>query len=227
MKIEKNHEKIKNIMNQSFYSELIPARFVPNLELHHYEKGEWLVKEGADLAYLWVLTEGKTKVYMTHQNGRVSILDFAVAPTIFGELSLLGVETYTKGIQAMTSCSCLALPIDRYKNTLLQDSQFLYGLAKFLGTKMLQRTELANKSLNYPLENRLAAFILLTEKGSGYEEKHTEVAEYLNISYRHLLYTLKQFCEEGILKKHGRSYLIADRLRLNELASEVQVLNQW
>ena len=62
-------------------------------------------------------------------------------------------------------------------------------------------TENYAKNYSYPFENRLAAFILLTEQNNCYIEKHTEAAEYLNVSYRHLLYVLNQFCQQNYLKR--------------------------
>ena len=74
----------------------------------------------------------------------------------------------------------------------------------------------------YPLENRLAAFIQLSADQGVYKEKHTEICEYLGVSYRHLLYVLAQFCEEKILEKHKTSYHIIDDKRLAQLAQEIQ-----
>jgi len=73
----------------------------------------------------------------------------------------------------------------------------------------------------YPLENRLAAFIQLSADQGVYKEKHTEICEYLGVSYRHLLYVLAQFCEERILEKHKTGYQIIDKNRLAQLAQEI------
>ena len=79
---------------------------------------------------------------------------------------------------------------------------------------------------SYPFENRLAAFILLTEQNNSYTEKHTEASEYLNVSYRHLLYVLNQFCQQNYLKKDGRTYYIQDRNQLEKLADELKYKKQ-
>ena len=52
-----------------------------------------------------------------------------------------------------------------------------------------------------------------------YKEKHTEVSEYLGVSYRHLLHVLAQFCKENLIKKHERGYIILDKERLQQLAA--------
>ena len=74
----------------------------------------------------------------------------------------------------------------------------------------------------FPLVNRLAAFILLTQHDNVYKEKHTQVAEYLGVTYRHLLYVFAQFSAEGVISKQKAGYLILNRGALMRLAQEME-----
>jgi hypothetical protein len=76
------------------------------------------------------------------------------------------------------------------------------------------------KNQNYELKNRLASYILLTEYNGVYCEKHTETAEFLGVSYRHLLYTLQQFVKEQFITKQKGGYLI-DYEKLRNLSKDV------
>ena len=73
-------------------------------------------------------------------------------------------------------------------------------LCLFLSTKTTNMTAKYTQNQAYPLENRLASFILLSSDHDFYKEKHTEVCEYLGVSYRHLLFVLAQFTEARIDK---------------------------
>ena len=54
----------------------------------------------------------------------------------------------------------------------------------------------------YELSYRLAELLLVAANHEDvYKEKHTEIAEYLGVSYRHLIYTFKQFRERGFIQK--------------------------
>ncbi|MDZ5606543.1 transcriptional regulator YeiL [Bacillus pseudomycoides] len=221
MKIEKNPDKIYSYVQRFNFQTFFSFNIFPYIEVHSFQKKETICNEGEEFPYLYYLISGKAKIYMSHQNGKVSLINFVKAPSIIGELGLIGVESVTKGIEAMEPCVCLALPLKDCHHLLLQDTHFLQQLCKFIGKKTITRTEQYAKSYNYPLENRLAAFILLTEQNNFYLEKHTEASEYLNISYRHLLYVLKQFCHRNLLKKEGRIYLIQDKKKLQKLAEEL------
>jgi len=55
-----------------------------------------------------------------------------------------------------------------------------------------------------------------------YSEKHTETAEYLSVSYRHLLYTFKTFIDEGLLIKIKKGFEINEE-PLATLAKDITI----
>jgi CRP-like cAMP-binding protein len=223
MKINKNGEEIHHYIQTYNFQTLFSFDVLPYTEVHSFQKKEIICSEGTDIPYLYYLISGKAKIRMTHKNGKVSLINFIKAPSFIGELGLIGVEPATKGIEAIEDCTCIALPLNKCRNLLLQDAIFLQQLCKFIGEKTITRTENYAKNYSYPFENRLAAFILLTEQNNCYIEKHTEASEYLNVSYRHLLYVLNQFCQQNYLKKEGRTYYIQNRMQLEKLADELKI----
>ncbi|WP_102273403.1 transcriptional regulator YeiL [Cytobacillus massiliigabonensis] len=188
------------------------------MEVHEYQRDEWIIQEGMRPDFLFYVMEGKAKIYVTHQNGKVSLINFINAHDYIGEMELLNDVYYTKGIQASTKTVCFAIPIHRYRTQLLDDAKFLRELTKFLSIKATHMAAKYSQSLAFPLENRLADFILQTADEGIYKEKHVTVCDYLGVSYRHLLHVLTQFCAKNYLKKDGRNYHIKQSHSLNELA---------
>ena len=187
-----------------------------------FEKGQHIIRHDEGTETLFILLQGKAKIYLLHEDGKQLIVHFVHKGELIGELSLLGVEERTKDVVAQIDCICLAIPLADYKERLLTDISFLQQLNVYLAKKMLNRTERFGQGLNYPLLNRLAAFILYTENEGLYHEKHTEVAEYLSSSYRHLLHTFEQLREKNIIIKEKRGYRIIDRTELERLAGEIK-----
>jgi CRP/FNR family transcriptional regulator, putaive post-exponential-phase nitrogen-starvation regulator len=188
------------------------------MEVHEYERDEWIIQEGMRPDFLFYVVEGKAKIYVTHQNGKVSLLNFINAKDYIGEMELLNDVYYTKGIQASAKTICFALPFHRYRKQLLDDAKFLRELTKFLSVKSTIMATKYSQSLAFPLENRLADFILQTADEGIYKEKHVTVCDYLGVSYRHLLHVLTQFCDKSLLQKEGRNYRILQSHSLHELA---------
>ncbi|MGL4736185.1 MAG: helix-turn-helix domain-containing protein, partial [Cellulosilyticaceae bacterium] len=60
-------------------------------------------------------------------------------------------------------------------------------------------------------EKRLCAYILEVAQEDVLEDRLTNVASALGISYRHLLRMLKGLCEASLLRKEKEGYRIIDR----------------
>lgn len=189
-------------------------------EVFVYEKKEYIVRFDKPLEHLFFMLEGRAKIYKIHENGRRSLLQFLGSEDFIGELTLLEVEEQVKDVEALDRCVCVALPYVKARELLLADTHFLTIIAKYLGKKVLNRVEHFSNNQNYELKQRLAAYILQTEVAGIYSEKHTETAEFLGVSYRHLLYTLHALQEAGMIKKEGRKFLI-QREQLAQLAKGV------
>lgn len=178
------------------------------IEIKYFKPQEKIVVFNRPLEKLFYLVEGRAKISMIHEDGKVSIVQFLEKGDWIGELTLLEVEDQHKEVVAINPCQCLCISMALAKEVLLKQADFLLSLNQYLGHKLLNRTEFYAKNQSYPLANRLAAYILWSENEGIYHEKHTETAEFLGISYRHLLFTLKDFQEKNLLQKNKKGYQI-------------------
>lgn len=221
MQISNNPANVEMLCNTHHFKDFFSFDIIPYLEIHTFSNKEIICNEGEPFPYLYYLVKGKAKIYLTHKNGQRTLVLFAQAPCFIGEMGLLEIEPYAKGVTAMEMCTCLALPLSSCSNMLLEDPKFLRNLARILGDKARNRTDNLAKSYAYPFENRFASFILISSCDNIYNEMHTEASEFLNVSYRHLLFTLHDLCSRQILEKHGRDYHILNRDYLERLTDEI------
>lgn len=211
-------QKRQHYLEENSISHLFSFPIEEFIEVREYKRDEWIIREGMRPDYLFFVIEGKAKIYVTYQNGKVSLINFINAHDFIGEMELLNEVYYTKGIQASTKTVCFAIPIHPCREKMLEDTTFLRELTKLLSMKATQIAEKYSQSRAFPLENRLADFIMLTADEDVYKEKHVTVCDFLGVSYRHLLHVLAQFCDKGYLKKEGRHYRIQQYDKLNELS---------
>ncbi|AYV72976.1 transcriptional regulator YeiL [Bacillus circulans] len=221
MQIYKEDKK-QQFLTRTSIADLFSFQVEEYIEIHEYQRDEWIIKEGMRPDYLFFVMEGKAKIYVTHQNGKVSLINFINANDYIGEMELLHDVYYTKGIQASTKVICFALPFYYYRTKLLEDAKFLRELTRFLSEKATVMAAKYSQTLAFPLENRLADFILQTADDGIYKEKHVIVCDYLGVSYRHLLYMLTKFCEKQYLQKDGRNYQIKEYQSLRKLAEALK-----
>lgn len=118
----------------------------PYLEVCQFEKGEWIFQEGSYPDTMYYMIEGKSKLYVTHKNGKVSLIEYIEAPCFMGEIELLNEGRYTKGIQTVSKTICLSIAINGCKEKLLADAKFLRRICVFLGQKQTAVTAKYTKS---------------------------------------------------------------------------------
>lgn len=192
----------------------------PYLEERRYQAGDYILREGSFPRHLYFLTRGRAKIYATHKNGKVSLLSFAVAPDLIGEMELLGVRKESLCVQALAPCRFLVVDARRCRDRLREDPKFLWFLCNHIAQRSMRNTATLSMNQAYPLRNQLAAFLLMAAEGEFYRERHTEAAEYLGVSYRHLLYVLAQFRQEGLIAKEKGGYRLLDPAALQALADD-------
>lgn len=191
---------------------------VPYTSVVQFEADERILREGTAPEYLYYLIDGSAKLSLSHENGRVSLINFLRAPAFIGEMELVGAQCRANEVTAMTVCTCYAIHTAGCREALLQDAKFLRCLCRTLGRKACGNTYNYAQNQSYPLAVRLANFILVTARDGCYREKHTESSEFLGVTYRHFLYVLADFVKEGLLKKTEGGYLITDPAGLRRVA---------
>lgn len=190
----------------------------PYVSVVRFESEEVILEEGSVPDYLYYVISGRAKLLLSHENGRVSLINFLNAPCFIGEMELLGAQKHSNGITAITVCTCYRINIKDCRDKILGDVKFLRQLCLFLGKKAIGNTANYSRNQSYPLEVRLADFILLTSQNRFYRERHTEASEFLGVTYRHFLYVLADFVKKGLLRKTDRGYYINDPEALRKLA---------
>lgn len=172
----------------------------------YFDNGEPIIKEADSLNYLYVILEGRAKIVANQDNGKRLILQFLEADDLIGELAIVEAKETTKDVIAIGDTLCLGIPTDIVTRKLLTNNDFLLFLSRYIGKKLIQRMTHLKEQQTQELKIRVAKLLLATALDGTYNEKHTEIAEYLGVSYRHFLHTFKYFKDNGYLTKVGTHY---------------------
>ncbi len=228
-------EKIKNTsMANRYIQQYNIEKFfngdIPTyLELILFKKGEHICKEGEETNYLLFFVRGKAKVYTTLKNGKNMLVCFYNPLELIGEVEIIKLVPAISSIQAIEDCYCIGISTKITKENLMKDINFLLLICESLGNKLERLSKNSSINLSYPLENRLASFIIASKtlmkiedrKIVVFNENLTEVSELLGTSYRHLLRSLKILCEKSIIKKREAYYEIIDYNALLCISSDL------
>jgi len=215
-----NHYKLNNILDESMRK---------NIKVFNYHPGEHLVVNSEVLEYFFFMVEGKGKVYSLLENGKSLLVRFYKPLEIIGEVELFSSNRSVCNLQAITEVRCLGIKSDIVKEACRSNNKLLDYFCRSLSQKLLHFNISSSINLTYPLENRLAGYLMAVSVNEGkdsiveqmFTENMTDLADLLGSSYRHLTRTVRSFIDEGIISKKKKHIEILDWYKLEELAKEI------
>ena len=188
----------------------------PDAILRRYRRGEYLCRQGLPLPELLFVVEGRVKVCAVTPADRTLLFCYNGPGTLVGEVELMTGETATTSLQAAGEVWCIALPMKKYAARLRQNIRFMNRIAAMLAQIVARNAVNDTFNILAPLETRLRAYIAQSQRDGVFTGRLTETAEYLGVSYRHLLRTMNELCSRGQLEKTEGGYRILQPLAFEQ-----------
>jgi cAMP-binding proteins - catabolite gene activator and regulatory subunit of cAMP-dependent protein kinases len=227
IKIEDNI-RISEYINKNKLENLFSEDMGRYMELYMFNKNEYICREEEILENMYFLVEGKAKVSKHLENGKSLLISFYSPITIIGDAEFVRNNPTDCSVQAIKDTYCIGIRFDIVRKILINDCKFLVNLCSYLSEKLTNSSTNTSINLLYPLENRLASYIIAFSEIENsntrkivFRENYIEIAELLGTSYRHLSRTLNKLCLEGILKRDNKEYFIQDYDKLLYLAGDL------
>lgn len=223
-------ERIKSYYDKFEMDRLFDRSLLNELELLKFNRMEYLCQEEEEMTHLMFFVEGKVKVFRTLMNGKSLLISIYNPFEIIGDVELIKGRRTSSNAQALTTCYVLALNMEAARKRLGNDITFLKFTCSVLAEKLHELGSSSSVNLYYPLENRLASYILavaspVKAEGQGekriFNENLTHLAELMGTSYRHLLRTLNGLVQKKVIIKNEKGYILRDEIALEKLAGDL------
>lgn len=214
----KDRELLMQYLQAQGIAGMFNEQVLPHLALYRYQPGELICSQGAVSEYLYVLVDGKVKIYTTSAEGKTLILSFKTPLEVIGDLEYVQSAEFINTVEAVTTVLMVGVHHRWLQKYTQDDARFLQFLLDIITRKFLVKSQSMSFNLMYPVEVRLASYLLLNEQTSTVSLK--DAANLIGTSYRHLNRVIRQFCTEGLVERKKGFILVKDREGLGALASE-------
>ena len=197
------------------FSNLSPehlSQIKDNLYVKEYSKNSIVFYEGDFNRYLYILLDGKVKLYKTTPKGNHINIHRLSAPSLIGEYACFENVAYPATCEFITDGVMGLLPFDVVYE-MLDNKDFSLEIIKSLTAKIMLLSALIHKETILSSEAKVADIIL--NKPTVFERlKNNEIADILNLTPETLSRILTKFKKEGIitLKKHKLQILEPQKL---------------
>ncbi len=193
-----------------------------------YKKGEVIFREESFPTGVFLVKEGKVKIYKMDSGGKEHIIYLGAKGDLFGYQALLSEERYPDSASTIESSHIAFIPKDDFLEVLHGSDILRSRLLKTLGHEFTVLTAnlcmLARKNVKERLATQL---IILREKFNGdpQSDNPTEIsisrddlANLVGTARENVVRIMSGFKAEGIVFTKGRKITILDEQRLIEIA---------
>lgn len=221
-----NKELLLSYIKKYQLHHIFDDALIEYMELFSFNKGEIIFNKGVELKYMYFLVEGKIKIYMLQDNGKLLLIRLNQPLNILGDVELLTDYQTQCHVESLDESICIGIEMDQLRKITCNNVKFLQFIVKHLSSKLYTISNSATINVLYPLENRLASFLLSLDTINDHSSKNrtitipklTEIATLLGTSYRHLNRTLSKLVQKDIIQKKKGMITIKNFKELERLS---------
>jgi len=198
----------------------------------HYEKGEFIFREGEKAEWFYFLKQGAIKCLKYAPQGDELILKILLPGEMFccESVTFEGDTVHPGNAQSLGPTTVLKLNRTTYFECLHQHPPVTMQVISYLGNRLKESQDLAKSFALDPAETRLATLLLRLAEKLGEKEPEgvyigiqltrQEIAQMIAVAKETVVRILTRFKEQGILfAPSGKKLIIADMDALKQLAS--------
>ncbi len=207
--------KIEDIPMFSSLSEETLKRLKDKMFIKEYKNKSIVFFEGDRSDYIYVVLEGKVKLYKTTQKNTQVHINILKAPSLIGEFAAFERSPFPATCQFITDGVMGKIPIDFFENELLTQKNVALNVIRSLTAKVALLSTLIHQETVLSSEAKVAN-IILNESSIFERLKNSEIAEILNLTPETLSRILSKFKKDDIieLKRHKITILDSKKLEL-------------
>ncbi|MFC4302121.1 cyclic nucleotide-binding domain-containing protein [Cohnella boryungensis] len=219
---------LRRFMDKHRLSGLFDKKTEALMELYAFDKGEIVYLAEGRAEHLFMLVQGRVKIYRVLPNGKSILIRFYQPLSTIGDLEMLGELSVKSTVESVNETLFIGIQRQALLETACEDAAFLRFIIQSLAHKLHTFSTSSSLNLLYPVETRFAGYLLsiTDEQDRALTEeiktgKLTEIAELLGTSYRHLNRVISRFVREGWVERSRGSLYVKDRARLEQLANGI------
>jgi len=218
--------------SESILAEL-PAQVLQVLMARKFEqlckKGEILFKEDAYPTGIYYLVRGKAKKYKVDKNGRELIIYVANSGELLGYHAILSGDNYPDSAAVLEDSLVIYIPKEDFIDAVRQSDVLTRRLLSTLSHEFVVMTNSLTMLAQKPVRERLALqLVVIREKYKKDFEpgrpieinmSREDLASLVGTAREHVVRTLSDFKNEGMIETRGRKIIVLDIKKLVKAAN--------
>lgn len=203
------------------------SRLERQLTIHTYTAGQQFHSPYQPSEHLYLLREGRVRLYKLSPEGRTLTLAVLEPGSLFGEMMLVGQHIHDSFAEAMTNCTVGLLRRDTLRHLLQNNPQIAQRFLDLMGQRLRalesKLSDIAFKSVPQRLASVLvgladSAASAASAAPSVVRYTHQQLAEMIGAYRETVTKTIGEFREAGLIRVDEETIHLTNLEELRELA---------
>ena len=198
------------------------AILVNDFRLREYNRDEIIFHQGDHSRDLYVVMEGKVRVFRTSPSGNETSIDIFSTHDIIGEFATVDDRPRSATAKAITRCALLAMTQDRFLQRMREMPDLALGMMRLLASKVRWTAAYAETIAQFDAAGRLLHILLLyneefgqeIEKGKRYvldlSLNQTDLASLIGVRREWVNRLLRDWRKRGLIEYNAGKIVILD-----------------
>ncbi|MCD7035141.1 cyclic nucleotide-binding domain-containing protein [Metabacillus sp. GX 13764] len=219
-------EMLESYMKAFQLDSIFNQKVQPYMKLAHFNRQEIICSQGGISEHLYVLVEGKVKVFTTSPEGKTLILSFKKPLELIGDIEFVRGTSTVNTVEAVSAVTMIGIPYRELRKYAGEDPAFLQFLLGIITDKFYIKSSTLQFNMLYPVEVRLASYLLSVSyddetflTGRHSSKNLRDAANLIGTSYRHMNRVIQQFCGDGLIERTKKGIIVKDREGLGLIAN--------
>lgn len=198
-----------------------------NVQIVSFAKNDIIHADGDDSDCMYMLLQGKVRIYKEGIGQRLQIIRLLKPYDIFGYRACIAEGPYNSSASAFEDCVAYCLKREHFTYLVRKNGALCYAVMQMMARDLaIQEIKTINLTQKH-IRGRLAESLLLLLKNYGFEQDgktiamlmpREDLANMSNMTTANAIRTLSQFAQEGIISIDGRHIQITDETALEKIS---------
>ena len=200
------------------------AAIAAQAPMRTFAAGELIYTPHAPVEVLFILKEGRVRVFRVSSDGRALTTAIIRPGTIFGEMALLGQQMYGNFAEALEQAVVCIMSQDTVRELLLGDPRIAARITEILGRRLAEMEQRLSDSVFKSVPQRVASTLvaLASEEARRFGRPaavvsltHEQLAALAGTSRETTTKTLGDFADRGLIRLGRGRIVVLDRAELD------------
>jgi len=190
-----------------------------------FEKGEIIFRDGDPLEYLYIVYQGRVKIYQLFESGKEQLLRILEPGEFMGELALFTEKVLDSYAEALEKTEICAIHRNDMQNLMQEKPSIAVKILEQFSNRLDQTEKLVGSLSAKDVETRVAGYLLELAKEKEANEvvlpmSKKDLASFLGTTQETISRRLSSFQTNGWIEQKGHRVIkIIDQDALVEIAS--------